>query len=70
MFTVVLSGADAKVVLKYENFYVTPFLNPFPRGKDLLSLRSKLLMFVLYLLLYYLDFSTRPSASLEMTSSH
>ena len=27
-------------VQKYEIVHVTPILNPFPRGKDLLSLRS------------------------------
>ena len=35
-----------KAVQKYEKYvYVTPILNPFPRGKDLLSLRSKFIMF-------------------------
>ena len=33
-----------KVIIEYEDLYVTLSLNPFPRERDLLSLRSKLLL--------------------------
>ena len=38
-----LTIAFSEAVQVYETYYVTPFLNPFPRGKDLQSLRSNTL---------------------------